>query len=221
MITETEAPTTFVSCVSSGNETDTILEATGTIPTCLQLLVGNRPVVRQLWQAMGRNHAAFTICDKRGKKRYNEMHIVSKSVLSYAKFQVLTAESMKTAVLWDVPPCSLVKTDRRFRGAYRLHLQGDASSMFDPWFSPRWDEWDAWLKIKDSGHLIEDAGTARHGMVWYSTIQYNTAHSSTVQLNVVQYNTAHSSIVFSCSTVLHTFSIYHLLQIHFWLGRVL
>jgi hypothetical protein len=28
-------------------------------------------------------------------------------------------------VFWDVAPCSLVETDRRFRGAYCLHHQGD------------------------------------------------------------------------------------------------
>jgi hypothetical protein len=28
-------------------------------------------------------------------------------------------------VFWDVVPCSLVKVDRRFRGAYCLHHEGD------------------------------------------------------------------------------------------------
>jgi hypothetical protein len=40
-------------------------------------------------------------------------------------FQVLTAASMKTAAFWDIVPCSLVVVDRRFRGAYYLHHQGD------------------------------------------------------------------------------------------------
>jgi hypothetical protein len=31
-------------------------------------------------------------------------------------FQVLTATSTKVVVLWDVAPCSLVNTVRRFRG---------------------------------------------------------------------------------------------------------
>jgi hypothetical protein len=35
-----------------------------------------------------------------------------------ARFQVLTATSMKVAILWDVVPCSLVDIDGRFRGAY-------------------------------------------------------------------------------------------------------
>jgi hypothetical protein len=33
---------------------------------------------------------------------------------------------MKMAVFWDVAPCSLLDIDRRFRGAYCLHHQGDA-----------------------------------------------------------------------------------------------
>jgi hypothetical protein len=33
------------------------------------------------------------------------------------KFQVLTAKCMKMTFLWDVAPCSLVDTDRHFRGA--------------------------------------------------------------------------------------------------------
>jgi hypothetical protein len=34
--------------------------------------------------------------------------------------QVLTSKSMKVAVFWDVVPCGLVDTDRRFRGVYCL-----------------------------------------------------------------------------------------------------
>jgi hypothetical protein len=39
----------------------------------------------------------------------------------WVRFQVLTAESMKVTVSWDVALCSLVEIDRRFRGAYCLH----------------------------------------------------------------------------------------------------
>jgi hypothetical protein len=34
---------------------------------------------------------------------------------------------MKMASFWDVAPWSLVKTDRRFRGAYRLNHHDDDS----------------------------------------------------------------------------------------------
>jgi hypothetical protein len=37
------------------------------------------------------------------------------------RFQVLTSDS----VLWDATPYSLVEIYRRFKGAYRLHHQGD------------------------------------------------------------------------------------------------
>jgi hypothetical protein len=33
--------------------------------------------------------------------------------------------SMKMAVFWNVAPCSLVDIDRRFRGTYCFHHQGD------------------------------------------------------------------------------------------------
>jgi hypothetical protein len=41
------------------------------------------------------------------------------------KFRVLTVASMKMTVFWDVAPCSLVETDRHFRGTNCLHHQGD------------------------------------------------------------------------------------------------
>jgi hypothetical protein len=31
---------------------------------------------------------------------------------------------MKIGLFWDAAPCSLVETDRRFRGAYYLHHEG-------------------------------------------------------------------------------------------------
>jgi hypothetical protein len=34
---------------------------------------------------------------------------------------------MKFTVFWDVEPCSHVTVDRRFKGAYCLHHQGDDS----------------------------------------------------------------------------------------------
>jgi hypothetical protein len=40
--------------------------------------------------------------------------------LVYVKFQCLTVMSMKIDVLQDVAPCGLVKTDRRFMGAYSI-----------------------------------------------------------------------------------------------------
>jgi hypothetical protein len=42
-----------------------------------------------------------------------------KQEYSLARFQVLTAASMKMAVFWDVAPSSLVEVYRRFRGDHR------------------------------------------------------------------------------------------------------
>lgn len=40
---------------------------------------------------------------------------------SVVSSQVHMAASMKTIVCWDVSPCSLVLTERRFRGTCYLH----------------------------------------------------------------------------------------------------
>jgi hypothetical protein len=45
------------------------------------------------------------------------------------RFRILTAASMKMAVLWDAAPCSLVEAYRRYRSAYCLHNQAIASEM--------------------------------------------------------------------------------------------
>jgi hypothetical protein len=39
------------------------------------------------------------------------------------RFEVFTVVTMKKAVFWDVAPCRSC-VNRRFRGMYRLHLQG-------------------------------------------------------------------------------------------------
>jgi hypothetical protein len=36
-------------------------------------------------------------------------------------------QTLKFRAFWDVAPCSLIGVDRRFRGTYRLHYQGDNS----------------------------------------------------------------------------------------------
>jgi hypothetical protein len=42
--------------------------------------------------------------------------------LDLVEVKGLTATRMKLTVFWDVASCSLVAFDRRFRGAYCLHL---------------------------------------------------------------------------------------------------
>jgi hypothetical protein len=48
---------------------------------------------------------------------------------SDVRFQVFTAASMKFRVFWDTAPYIQLKMDRRFRGAYCLHHQGDICSV--------------------------------------------------------------------------------------------
>jgi hypothetical protein len=43
--------------------------------------------------------------------------------IQYVGFEVFTAVTMKNACFWDVAPCRSC-VNRRFGGAYRLHLQG-------------------------------------------------------------------------------------------------
>jgi hypothetical protein len=45
-------------------------------------------------------------------------------------FEVFIAVVMKSIILWDVMPCSLLSCNRRFGGTYRLHLQGRLSGEF-------------------------------------------------------------------------------------------
>jgi hypothetical protein len=42
-------------------------------------------------------------------------------------FEVHTAVVMKSTHFWDITPCSPLKVNRRFRGTYRLHIQGRIS----------------------------------------------------------------------------------------------
>jgi hypothetical protein len=47
-----------------------------------------------------------------------------KAGLSFAGFEILTVVVMKNNIFWDTTSCSPLKITRRFRGTYRLHLQG-------------------------------------------------------------------------------------------------
>jgi hypothetical protein len=48
-----------------------------------------------------------------------------KKLIYLVRLQVLMAANMKMTVIWDVALCSLIETDRHFRGFYCLHHQGD------------------------------------------------------------------------------------------------
>jgi hypothetical protein len=56
--------------------------------------------------------------------RQNIYGVQSYSALYKARFQVLTAASMKMAAAWDIAPSSVVAHYRHFGDAYCLHHQG-------------------------------------------------------------------------------------------------
>jgi hypothetical protein len=81
---------------------------------------------------MFKNKIFSKICEPEGKMLVHFYWIVictdiSKisTIISNARFQVLTAEIMKIRAFWDTAPYSLVVVDRRFRGAYCLDDGGN------------------------------------------------------------------------------------------------
>jgi hypothetical protein len=50
------------------------------------------------------------------------------------KFEVLTAEVMKSTIFWDITPGSPLNINRRFGGTYRLHLQDLFAACFHAGF---------------------------------------------------------------------------------------
>jgi hypothetical protein len=51
--------------------------------------------------------------------------IIQRENIRPSKKEMNKTITMKFSVFWDVAPCSEVDVDRRFRGAYCLHHQGD------------------------------------------------------------------------------------------------
>jgi hypothetical protein len=52
------------------------------------------------------------------------METKCKTNLTYVEFEVITSVVMKSTIFGDITPCSPLKVNRRFRGTFRLHLQG-------------------------------------------------------------------------------------------------
>jgi hypothetical protein len=44
-------------------------------------------------------------------------------------FEVLTTVIMKSAIFWDISPCSPLSVNRRFGGTYCLYLQGRKNKL--------------------------------------------------------------------------------------------
>jgi hypothetical protein len=56
-----------------------------------------------------------------------QKHLIHKSNRKVGTLQIFRAVSMKITAFCHIAPCNLVEVDRRFRGAYCLHNQGDDS----------------------------------------------------------------------------------------------
>jgi hypothetical protein len=54
------------------------------------------------------------------------------SFYSAVRFHVLMAASMNTIACWEIAPCNILVVDRRFRGVYYLHYQGDGWRQYAP-----------------------------------------------------------------------------------------
>jgi hypothetical protein len=60
--------------------------------------------------------------------------------ISLVRFEVLTAVVMKSAMFWDMTPCSPLKVNQRFGETNRLQRQGGRSftfHLFSRWFLAR------------------------------------------------------------------------------------
>jgi hypothetical protein len=67
-------------------------------------------------------HCQISVC--RGSFHLREQQCRAQTPRIYVGFEVFTAVVMKSAIFWDMTPCSLLSCNRRFWGRYRLHLQG-------------------------------------------------------------------------------------------------
>jgi hypothetical protein len=59
-------------------------------------------------------------------------------IIYFVGSEVPTAVVMKSAVFWDITPCSPLKVNRRFGGTYRLHLHGRRISRVRNQRESRW-----------------------------------------------------------------------------------
>jgi hypothetical protein len=79
-------------------------------------------------------------------KRYTNIFIV-------VTFQVFTTVSMKMTVFWDVAPCSLVKVERRFRGAYCSIIRAFLRKLSP---SPSFPEDIGKMFLRNAGNHLQD-----------------------------------------------------------------
>jgi hypothetical protein len=59
-------------------------------------------------------------------RRVNRMKISKKMACCPISANFFKFVSMKSSIVWDITPCSLLKVNRRLGGTYLLNLQGQA-----------------------------------------------------------------------------------------------
>jgi hypothetical protein len=75
--------------------------------------------------------------------------------LHYVGFEVLAAVVMKTTIFCDITPCSPLEYNRRFKGTYRLHLQGRRISRTRNQHESRWQaELGLFFDPEDGGDMF-------------------------------------------------------------------
>jgi hypothetical protein len=74
----------------------------------------------------GSSHPPHQLISSPETDQYH-LHIFVKLTLLYVGFEVLTAVVMGSTIFWDITQCSPLNVNRRFGGAYCLHLQGRIS----------------------------------------------------------------------------------------------
>jgi hypothetical protein len=120
---------------------------------------------------------------------------------TYVGFEVFTAVTMKTAVFWDVALCRS-SVNRRFRGTYRLHLQGShlltlvpRSRTFLPW---RWRRYIP-PKHRFTQDPHSDTSQKTAVFIFYSCLRLKIMFSFTFTICGVMINIAASYSVSSAS----------------------
>jgi hypothetical protein len=95
-----------------------------TLSLCSSLSV--RDQVSNPYKATGRIMVLYIV----GKHCWET--IFKNKFSSYSVYEIsgFQGASMKMTAFWDIVQCTLVEVDRRFRGAYCLHLQFDSATVF-------------------------------------------------------------------------------------------
>jgi hypothetical protein len=70
------------------------------------------------------------------------------NVVSAAEIADLNKLRMESTIFWDITPCSPLKVNRHFGGAYRLQLQGRRISRARNQRGSKWKAGPAWLILR-------------------------------------------------------------------------